>query len=141
MGVAQGYVDYGRWPIVVCGGGAVFSLGVAQGYVDYGLWPNVVCGGGAVFPWALPRAMLTMTVGQMWCVVASVSVVCRLAILNRGADGQWWPSRVHEHPRFLYRSLRRWGESGFVATLFTGATSKHLRREKMAEVTFLIPPT
>jgi type I restriction enzyme S subunit len=63
-----------------------------------------------------------------------------LAILTSGADGQWGPLRVHEHHVFLYGSLRHWGESGFVATLFTGATSKHLRREKLAKVTLLIPP-
>ena len=40
----------------------------------------------------------------------------------------------------FYRSLRHWGESGFVATLFTGATSKHLRRGMVAKVAFLIPP-
>ncbi len=29
----------------------------------------VVCGGGgAVFPWALPKATLTMAVGQLWGV-------------------------------------------------------------------------
>ena len=47
-----------------------FPLGVAQGYVDYGRWPIVVWGGGAFFPWALPKAMLTMAVGQLWCGVA-----------------------------------------------------------------------
>ena len=50
---------------VVVGG---FSLGVAQGYVDYGRWPTCVLllvG----FPWALPKAMLTMAVGQLWFVV------------------------------------------------------------------------
>ena len=67
LGVAQGYVDYGRWPIVVCGA-VRFSLGVGQGYVDYGRWP-IVCVVRCVFPWALPRAMLTMAVGQLcvWC--------------------------------------------------------------------------
>ena len=47
-----------------------FSLGVAQGYVDYGLWPIVVCGGGGFFPWAFPKATLTMAFGQLWSVVA-----------------------------------------------------------------------
>ncbi len=40
LGVAQGYVDYGRWPIVVWGA-LPFPLGVAQGYVVYGRWPIV----------------------------------------------------------------------------------------------------
>ncbi len=43
-----------------------FSLGVAQGYVDYGRWPNCGVGCGAFFPWALPKATLTMAVGQLW---------------------------------------------------------------------------
>ena len=45
-----------------------FPLGVAQGYVDYGRWPIGVmlcvgvCGVGVLlrFPWALPRATLTI---------------------------------------------------------------------------------
>ena len=37
LGVAQGYDDYGRWPIGV--GDRAISLGVAQGFVDYGRWP------------------------------------------------------------------------------------------------------
>ncbi len=41
---------------------------------------------------------------------------------------------------YLYHCLRHEGESGHLATLFTGATIKHLPREKLAKVTVLIPP-
>jgi type I restriction enzyme S subunit len=41
---------------------------------------------------------------------------------------------------FLYYSLRHKGQSGQMATLFTGATIKHLPREKLALVTVDIPP-
>ena len=41
---------------------------------------------------------------------------------------------------YLYNSLRHQGQSGHLATLFTGATIKHLPREKLAKVTILVPP-
>ena len=41
---------------------------------------------------------------------------------------------------YLYRSLRHDGQSGQLATLFTGATIKHLPREKLAKVTVVVPP-
>jgi len=42
---------------------------------------------------------------------------------------------------FLYHSLRHKGQSGQMATLFTGATIKHLPREKLALVKIDMPPT
>ncbi|MFO1375606.1 MAG: hypothetical protein U1F14_01190 [Steroidobacteraceae bacterium] len=41
---------------------------------------------------------------------------------------------------FLYWSLRDKGQSGQMAMLFTGATIKHLRREKLALVKVAVPP-
>ena len=41
---------------------------------------------------------------------------------------------------FLYYGLRHKGESGEMATLFTGATIKHLPREKLALVQLVTPP-
>jgi type I restriction enzyme S subunit len=41
---------------------------------------------------------------------------------------------------YLYHSLRHQGQSGHLATLFTGATIKHLPREKLAKVTLVVPP-
>jgi type I restriction enzyme, S subunit len=41
---------------------------------------------------------------------------------------------------YLYQNLRNQGESGHLATLFTGATIKHLPREKLAKVTVVVPP-
>jgi len=41
---------------------------------------------------------------------------------------------------YLYYSLRHQGQSGHLATLFTGATIKHLPREKLEKVTVVIPP-
>ena len=43
--------------------------------------------------------------------------------------------------RFLYYSLLHKGKSGRLAMLFTGATIKHLPREKLAKVEIEIPPT
>ena len=40
---------------------------------------------------------------------------------------------------YLYHSLRDQGESGHLAALFTGATIKHLPREKLARVTVVVP--
>ena len=65
-----------------------FPLGVAQGYVDYGRWPNVVWGGRCHFPWALPKATLTMAVGQMWCVGA---VPFPLGVAQGYVDYGRWP--------------------------------------------------
>ncbi len=42
--------------------------------------------------------------------------------------------------RFLYYSLLHKGKSGRLAMLFTGATIKHLPREKLAKVEIEIPP-
>ncbi len=42
---------------------------------------------------------------------------------------------------YLYQSLRHLGQSGYLASLFTGATIKHLPREKLAMVTVIVPPT
>ena len=41
---------------------------------------------------------------------------------------------------YLYHSLRHAGQSGQLATLFTGSTIKHFPREKLAKVTVLVPP-
>lgn len=41
---------------------------------------------------------------------------------------------------FLYHSLRNLGQSGYLASLFTGATIKHLPREQLAKVSLLVPP-
>jgi type I restriction enzyme S subunit len=41
---------------------------------------------------------------------------------------------------FLYYCLRYKGQSGQLASLFTGATIKHLPREKLAMVQVDIPP-
>lgn len=41
---------------------------------------------------------------------------------------------------YLYQCLRNQGESGQLATLFTGATIKHLPREKLAKVMVVVPP-
>jgi type I restriction enzyme S subunit len=41
---------------------------------------------------------------------------------------------------YLYQSLRDQGESGHLAALFTGATIKHLPREKLAKVKVVVPP-
>ena len=42
---------------------------------------------------------------------------------------------------YLYQCLRHQGQSGQLATLFTGATIKHLPREKLAKVSVLLPPS
>ena len=47
------------------------------------------------------------------------------------------PRITHE---YLYQSLRHQGRSGQLATLFTGATIKHLPREKLAKVSVVVPP-
>lgn len=41
--------------------------------------------------------------------------------------------------KYLYQSLRDQAEHGHLATLFTGATIKHLPREKLAKVTVVVP--
>ena len=41
---------------------------------------------------------------------------------------------------YLYQSLRHLGQSGYLATLFTGSTIKHLPREKLAKVAIVVPP-
>ncbi len=41
---------------------------------------------------------------------------------------------------YLYRNLRYQGQAGHLASLFTGATIKHLPREKLAKVTVTVPP-
>lgn len=41
---------------------------------------------------------------------------------------------------YLYQSLRHQAEAGQLATLFTGATIKHLPREKLAKVMIVVPP-
>jgi len=48
-------------------------------------------------------------------------------------------SRPYVNHVYLYYSLRHKGESGLLATLFTGATIKHLPREKLALVKVDIP--
>jgi type I restriction enzyme S subunit len=52
--------------------------------------------------------------------------------------------RIRAHPEvsclFLYYCLRHKGQSGQLASLFTGATIKHLPREKLAMVQVDIPP-
>ena len=50
-------------------------------------------------------------------------------------------SRQNVNHVYLYYSLRHKGESGQLATLFTGATIKHLPREKLALVKIAIPPS
>lgn len=52
--------------------------------------------------------------------------------------------RIRAHPQvsylFLYYCLRHKGQSGQLAPLFTGATIKHLPREKLAVVQVNVPP-
>ncbi len=48
--------------------------------------------------------------------------------------------RDNMHHVYLYYSLRHKGQSGHLATLFTGATIKHLPREKLEKVTIVTPP-
>ncbi len=52
--------------------------------------------------------------------------------------------RIRAHPEvscmYLYYCLRHKGQSGQLASLFTGATIKHLPREKLAMVQVDIPP-
>lgn len=48
-------------------------------------------------------------------------------------------SRDNIDPEYLYYSLRHAGQSGYLATLFTGATIKHLPREKLEKVTVVVP--
>ena len=50
-------------------------------------------------------------------------------------------ARDNMHHVYLYYSLRHQGQSGHLATLFTGATIKHLPREKLEKVTVVVPPT
>ena len=47
--------------------------------------------------------------------------------------------RVTSDHIYLYHCLRDQGESGYLATLFTGATIKHLPREKLAKVMVVVP--
>jgi type I restriction enzyme S subunit len=47
--------------------------------------------------------------------------------------------RANMNHIYLYHSLRDQGESGHLAALFTGATIKHLPREKLAKVTVVVP--
>jgi type I restriction enzyme S subunit len=47
--------------------------------------------------------------------------------------------RANMNHIYLYHSLRDEGESGRLAALFTGATIKHLPREKLAKVTVVVP--
>jgi type I restriction enzyme S subunit len=49
-------------------------------------------------------------------------------------------ARDNMHHVYLYYSLRHQGQSGHLATLFTGATIKHLPREKLEKVTIVTPP-
>ncbi|YCM46320.1 restriction endonuclease subunit S [Verrucomicrobiaceae bacterium 227] len=49
-------------------------------------------------------------------------------------------SRENMNCSFLYHSLRYLGQGGLLAAFFTGATIKHLPREKLAKVTLLVPP-
>ena len=41
---------------------------------------------------------------------------------------------------YLYHALRHQGQSGHLASLFTGSTIKHFPREKLAKVTVVVPP-
>ena len=50
-------------------------------------------------------------------------------------------ARDNMHHVYLYYSLHHQGQSGHLATLFTGATIKHLPREKLEKVTVVVPPT
>ena len=49
-------------------------------------------------------------------------------------------SKAGMNHEYLYQSLRNQGQSGHLATLFTGATIKHFPREKLAKVTVFVPP-
>jgi type I restriction enzyme S subunit len=49
-------------------------------------------------------------------------------------------ARDNMHYFYLYYNLRHQGQSGQLATLFTGATIKHLPREKLEKVTVVAPP-
>ena len=71
----------------------------------------------------------------------------RCAIWKEQMPGMMIQKAIHrirclavENHIYLYYSLRHQGQSGLLASLFTGATIKHLPREKLAKVTVLVPP-
>lgn len=71
----------------------------------------------------------------------------RCAIWKEQMPGMMIQKAIHRirarndmHPIYLYHSLRHQGESGHLAPLFTGATIKHLPREKLEKVMVVVPP-
>ena len=81
---------YFPWAMRLSVGDAV-TLGDAQGYVDYGRWPSwglvAWCG-----PWAMPKATLTMAVGQIggWlCGVVTGRCPCPSPTKPVGQGGRW----------------------------------------------------
>jgi type I restriction enzyme, S subunit len=48
--------------------------------------------------------------------------------------------RENMNSEYLYLTLRHLGQTGYLGTLFTGATIKHLPREKLAKVMVVVPP-
>jgi len=80
----------------------------------------VMCEGGepgrcAIWKEQIPRMMIQKAIHRIRC-----------------RDGM--------NPEFLYQNLRNQEQTGKLATLFTGATIKHLPREKLAKVTVVVPP-
>ena len=71
----------------------------------------------------------------------------RCAIWKEQMPGMMYQKALHrirplsclDH-RFLYYNLRKQGQNGDLAGLFTGSTIKHLPREKLASISIPIPP-
>jgi type I restriction enzyme, S subunit len=71
----------------------------------------------------------------------------RCAIWKEQMPGMMIQKAIHRirasdnmHHIYLYYSLRHQGQTGQMATLFTGATIKHLPREKLEKVVIVTPP-
>ena len=71
----------------------------------------------------------------------------RCAVWNEQTPGMMIQKAIHRircrenmNHSFLYQSLLRLGQGGHLASLFTGATIKHLPREQLAKVRIVAPP-
>jgi type I restriction enzyme S subunit len=71
----------------------------------------------------------------------------RCAVWNEQIPGMMIQKAIHRircrenmNHSFLYQSLLRLGQGGHLASLFTGATIKHLPREQLAKVKIVVPP-
>ncbi len=75
------------WPLANCGLLLVcFSLGVAQGYVDYGRWPIVGCGCGVFFLGRCPRLRCVWPLAKL-CFVGKAFVGNDKGVESGGATG------------------------------------------------------